>query len=281
MATESIPTPPTATTPPINWPALFALLWQIIPTSFIKTMAGFLLGGWTAGYVVSNQLETTIKGTPKGIIEKFLGPRTKPADAIGQIRFGNSGCSATVIGPIAPSDTYVDILTAAHCVQLGQTGTMKLPNGTTLKVRCVSRSPIPDVAWLRAEKPAEGIPYLLLADVAPPPGTRVFHQGYGMDRPGNREEGEVSGFAQSRQQVQFRLSVSPGDSGGGIVTTESGLVISPVCCTTRLSGTGDVWGGSPAAAAAIRPAKPVDEGIQGRINPILEFSAQESGDISE
>jgi len=120
MATEST-TPPTPTPPPVvNWQALLSMLWQLFPSSFLKTMLGFLLGGATAGYVVSHQVESAIKGTPKGIIDKLLPHRSKPADAIGQIRFGSAGCSATIIGPVEADDQVVEILTAAHCVKVGQ-----------------------------------------------------------------------------------------------------------------------------------------------------------------
>jgi hypothetical protein len=49
----------------------------------------------------------------------------------------------------------------------------------------------------------------------------------------------------SNGQIRYRLSVSHGDSGGGIVSTKDGKLLSPVCCTTRIAGVGDVWGASP------------------------------------
>lgn len=43
----------------------------------------------------------------------------------------------------------------------------------------------------------------------------------------------------------FSLSVSPGDSGGGICVDGSGRLISPVCCTTHLAAVGQVYGARP------------------------------------
>jgi len=267
--TVSTPPPPTIQ---VDWKALLSLLWSILPTGLLKTALGFILGGWIAGQVVSNQIDSTIKGVaPKGLIEKFLGPKKKPADAITLLRGQGWMCSGTIIGPVEQDDKYVDILTAAHCVKVGQTCRVILKDGRTLAAKCVSRDAGPDVAWLRAERPDGSIPYLLMCDVPPPPGSAVWHQGYGIDKPDNKEEGTVTAIATSRQQVQYRLSVSPGDSGGGIILTADGKVISPVCCTTRLGGMGDVWGGTPAAAAAIRPKRDATFEEPPEVNPILEF----------
>jgi hypothetical protein len=71
------------------------------------------------------------------------------------------------------------------------------------------------------------------------------HCGYGVHIPGNREDGYVVARENADLQVRYRLSVSQGDSGGGIIATATGELLSPVCCTTRLNGVGDVWGASP------------------------------------
>ncbi|MGL6097132.1 MAG: hypothetical protein ACRC7O_15210, partial [Fimbriiglobus sp.] len=61
---------------------------------------------------------------------------TKPdaAAALGKIRFGNAGCTATVIGP-RRADGKWDVLTAAHCVNgEGQRGTMTLKDGRSFAI---------------------------------------------------------------------------------------------------------------------------------------------------
>ena len=59
------------------------------------------------------------------------------------------------------------------------------------------------------------------------------------------ENGQVLAAPNRDEQIRYRLSVSPGDSGGGIMTDASGRLLSPVCCTTCLGCPGDVWGASP------------------------------------
>jgi len=181
-------------------------------------------------------------------------PIGTPADAIGRISIGNVGCTATIIGPVAKTDKKLVILTAAHCVRVGQIGTMFLKDGRKLGITCVTRDAASDCAWLTAIRPEGEIPWLPLAEELPKAGDVVWHQGYGVDRPNSRESGEFLGVSGDNRQCRFRLSVSSGDSGGGIITNALNRVISPVCCTTRLAGVGEVFGGTPMAAAAIRPA---------------------------
>lgn len=89
------------------------------------------------------------------------------------------------------------------------------------------------------------LPHALAAEKSPPVGTRIWHAGYGVDVPGNREDGSVTGAPDGNGQLRFRLSVSSGDSGGGIVIDDSGRVVSSVCCTTNRGTVADVWGCSP------------------------------------
>lgn len=251
-----------------------------VSSTFFQTLAAMILAIASAWFTIRPTLPDLAPkiGIPK--IPKLPFKPSAPGEAIGQIRFGSSGCSATIIGPVDDGDETIDILTAAHCVRLGDTGTMKLKDGRTFAVRCVSRAAQPDVAWLRATRPAGDVPYLLLADVVPPPGSRIWHMGYGIDKPANREEGEVLGVQSDNSQVRYRLSVSPGDSGGGIITTEENKVISPVCCTNRLSGVGTVFGGSPYWVKQLRPTKGTGGTVTPTIYPVIDLSrlAAEEGD---
>lgn len=248
------------------------ILW-IVQSSLFRTIIAAIVGGGVAGYTVSAAIPGML---PKGVLPFFdkIRPKTwKLEDAIGRIQFGNSGCTATIVGPISPGDTKIHILTAAHCVKMGANGRMKMKDGRLLNVRVVARSEASDVAWLEADRPEGEIPYLLLADVAPPPGTPIWHMGYGIDKPGNLERGTVKGITPNNLQVQYRLSVSPGDSGGGIVMTNEGRVVSPVCCTTRLSAMGDVWGGSPSECRRLKPGSTASYPAADAVHPSLDLAS--------
>lgn len=181
-------------------------------------------------------------------------PMPNPPGAITRIQFGRSGCSATIIGPRRVDGRWW-VLTAAHCIErIGQTGVMKLLDGRTVAVSVVSFHKRSDAAWLQTETRNEEYPYAFLAASSPPVGAAIWHAGYGVDKPGNRELGKVAGLANEDGQLRFILSVSSGDSGGGIVLDERGYVVSCVCCTTERGRVGaTTWGASPEAALAARP----------------------------
>lgn len=241
---------------------IFTFLKQPEVQAFIRFLLAAFLGGFAANEIREPQY--TAKWLPS-----FFGQRVErpdPLNAIGRITFGRSGCTATIIGPVDSRAAKLSILTAAHCVDLNARGTMKLKDGRSFSVRCVSRDAKADVAWLEADRPEGKIPYARLAASPPPQGSPVWHIGYGIDKPGNRENGTYLGLAANGVQCRFRLSVSPGDSGGAIVFDSSGEVVSPVCCTTRLAGVGDVFGSAPASNVRTRP---VDEVIPTNDEPEL------------
>lgn len=171
-------------------------------------------------------------------------PKPQTLQAIGQIQFGSAGCTATIIGPRRPDGRW-NVLTAAHCVR-GQAsaGKMKLKDGTVLVVDVVTVKPTPDLCWLVTRDNIPNLPFALLAEKNPEPGTKIWHAGYGIHIPGNREDGVVIESQNSGGQTRFTLSVSSGDSGGGIAIDSTGKIVSCVCCTDTLSGRGNVWGAS-------------------------------------
>lgn len=182
-------------------------------------------------------------------------PEVKPdaPAALARIQFGNSGCTATVIGPRRADGRYW-VLTAAHCIQgVGQRGTMRLLDGRQLGIQVLASNARADCAWCVTDTTTEVLPFALLAENDPPPGQKIWHAGYGVHVPGNREEGVVVAQSNADGQIQFKLSVSSGDSGGGICLDESGRVVATVCCTTAKGVYADVWGAGP---AAIRRALP-------------------------
>lgn len=187
-------------------------------------------------------------------VKPIAPPAPKPdaVAAIGRIQFGNSGCTATIIGP-RRTDGRWWVLTASHCVRsVGSEGSMRLKDGRSVGLKVVGLDRTSDCCWCLTSTSTEVYPFALLVDVSPEPGTRIWHMGYGVDRPGNLEEGEIKSKAGSNGQISMHLSVSSGDSGGGICLTADNRVVSTVCCTSRLSGPGTVWGASPESIAKLR-----------------------------
>lgn len=178
----------------------------------------------------------------------------EPKDALGKLRFGSGGCTATVVSP-RRTDGRWDILTAAHCTGgPGSRGTFTLKDGRTIGVSVAARNTRADICWLVTDSSSiTDLPSVPLARDNPPPSTAVWHAGYGIDKPGNVEEGYFRGGPNSDGQYEYILSVSPGDSGGGIFRKDTGELLSPVCCTASLARKDRMWGGSPLVAAGMRP----------------------------
>lgn len=176
-----------------------------------------------------------------------------PANAIVRLSFKGVGCSATVIGPRRQDGRWF-VLTAAHCCEsVGQSGTIRFLDGRTTGVHVLSFDRKSDSAWLVTEDNSSTFPFALLAPASPAVGTKVWHAGYGVDRPGNKEVGEVLSGPDANGQIRMRLSVSSGDSGGGIISNERGEVVSCVCCTAARGIASDVWGTSPESALRSKP----------------------------
>lgn len=248
---------------------LVTILAGSIKSPFFHTLLTALLSSYGTLYLAKQALPNLPHIGPNGILPKIFPRPHKAEDAILKLTMGNVGCTGTIIGPLKATDAKIHILTAAHCIKVGATGKATLKDGRVLAFKCVSRDAASDAAWLVADHPGGEFPNLPLADRIPDDGEIVWHQGYGIDRPGNRESGTYRGMAANGQQCRFRLSVSPGDSGGGIILDAQSRVISPVCCTTKLSATGDVFGAAPEKAAMIRPKHVVYEEEPPLIYPVL------------
>lgn len=184
---------------------------------------------------------------PKPEPSKPEPPKTDPLNAIVRIAAGNVGCSATVIGPRRPDGRWW-VLTAAHCVSgNGQTWRMHFRGGRVAAATVVNHNKRADFAWMLTESNTDNFPFTYLAESTPPPGTPIWHAGFGVHIPANREDGIINGVPNADGQVEMKLSVSSGDSGGGIAMTADGHVVSTVCCTTNRGGVGQVWGATTEA----------------------------------
>lgn len=172
-------------------------------------------------------------------------PTSKPLEAIGRLVMQGGYCSATVVS--APDkDGRQVLLSAAHCAKaVGDVYNFFPRSGSMVPVRVLSINREADACLLETDSLRSPLPYLLVAAETPAEGSKVFHAGFGIDNPGNVETGTILQRDTGAGQVMFSLSVSPGDSGGGICLDSSGAVVSPVCCTTRLAARGQVFGARP------------------------------------
>jgi hypothetical protein len=171
---------------------------------------------------VSVTIESCTPVPPKPDPKPPEGGKLDPVNALGRIRFGNAGCTATVIGPRRPDGRW-DVLTAAHCVSgVGARGTLTLKDNRSYGLRVVAFHKTPDVAWCVTDDEVKDLPYALIAETNPEPGTAIWHMGFGVDKPGNREDGTVAERENAQGQLRMVLSVSSGDSGGGIFLCKDG-----------------------------------------------------------
>lgn len=199
--------------------------------------------------------------------------------AIGRIQFGNAGCTATVIGPRRTDGRYL-VLTANHCTA-GQpgTGSMRLRDGTAFGIRKVNCDPRADCCWCITDVADRELPFALLAETTPAVGTHCWHAGFGFDKPGNREDGTVATSPLPDGKVGMDLSVSNGDSGGGILTDEGDRVFSCVCCTSGIARRSRMYG---ASVEAIRRAMPTghvsEEWVPVPIPTVPDYPRGDGGD---
>ena len=176
-----------------------------------------------------------------------------PVNALGRIRFGTAGCTATVIGPRRPDGRW-DVLTAAHCVSgVGARGTLTLKDNRSVGIRVVAFHKTPDVAWCVTDDEVKDLPYAVIAESNPAVDTPVWHMGFGVDKPGNREDGTVAERENGQGQLRMVLSVSSGDSGGGIFRADTNELVSVVCCTSGMARKVSMWGCSAEVARRTRP----------------------------
>lgn len=179
-------------------------------------------------------------------------PKPNPLAALGKIRFGNAGCTATIIE--RRPDGRWDLLTAAHCTgPVGSRGTFYAKDGREFAVTVTARNTNSDLCWLESDDAnIKDLPFAMVAKSSPVVGTKIWHAGYGYDKPGNREDGEVVANPDSNGQIMYLLSVSSGDSGGGIFNADTGEWLGAVCCTSSMAQKGRVWAGGPLAAKELR-----------------------------
>lgn len=225
--------------------------WKSILQSLLIVIAGLLGGagatqvaGCGKGAVVPPPPVPDVKPDPKPEPKPDPKPRPEPLAAICKLVMPGSYCSGTVVGPKRTDGRY-NIVSAAHCFKvIGENVKVLMRDGQTLSATVGAIDRRADAAILLTDVFSE-LPFTYVASATPAPATRIWHAGFGFDKPANREDGNIVAGPNVDGQVQYRLNVSSGDSGGGILVDGDGRLLSPVCCTTKIAGIGDVWGASP------------------------------------
>lgn len=172
-------------------------------------------------------------------------PADDPLKAICKLIKPGSYCSGTVV-TAADASGCQRIVSAAHCHKsVGESVNVAMRDGSGCVAHVIAIDRKSDCAILRTEPLKSALPYIEISTANPAIGADVMHAGYGRHVPGNIERGKVLAIENSDGQIQYLLSVSLGDSGGGICLDSKGKLLSPVCCTTKLDALGNVWGASP------------------------------------
>jgi hypothetical protein len=273
------------------------LLWRITPRAGVQratTATALLEFAGPAGTYEIDLVEVTSSGDGTAVRETsvsvtIVGPgpapippkpmpppggKADPAKATCRISFGSAGCTATICGP-RRADGNWDVLTASHCCAgVGARGVLHLNDGSRAALEVVAHSRGPDLAWMIASIATADPPWATLATATPPIGTKVWHMGFGVDRPNNREEGEVIGTESASGQIAFALSVSSGDSGSGIFRTDTGELVAAVCCTSGVGRRVRMYGGSSVRALTLRPAAARYDGVLPVPIPIIPPGAE-------
>jgi hypothetical protein len=185
-----------------------------------------------------------------------------PAVASDEVRLADEvalGVVAVAPGAVGQQPiAWPDDVSAAHCVSgVGARGTLTLKDGRSFGIRVVAYHKTPDVTWCVTEDEVKDLPYALIAESNPPVDTPVWHMGFGVDKPGNREDGTVAERENAQGQLRMVLSVSSGDSGGGIFRSDTNELVSVVCCTSGMARKVSMWGCSAEVARRTRP-KPAE-----------------------
>ena len=238
-----------------EWIQLAAWLASVAVVGWAWGACCNIVGVWAdspmGGELVVRQVEDPTPFPPMRVAGGKEGSDAVKATVL--TRFGNGQCSGTLISPRNKDGTY-HILTAYHCDPRGGTVRVRLSDQRVIDAVSVAGDRTADIRWLRTVKKDLAVPALaVLSRTAPPVGMKVWHRGFGVDRPGNLETGTVTRAPNASAQTEYRISVSPGDSGGGAFRADNDEVLGPWCCTTCLGCVGRVWAGSSVMAWHLRP----------------------------
>lgn len=159
-----------------------------------------------------------------------------PSKSTYRISHGNSGCSATVIDRHRDTGAYI-LVTAAHCVSGERSRvSVHVPSMGTITGYVVAYDRQRDAAVIETTPTDYTLYASRVSTTRRPLGRRVWHIGYGVDRPGNREAGTIIGYDDTSSQYMSDVSVSSGDSGSGVHDADDDTVCGTVCCVVSSGG---------------------------------------------
>jgi len=255
-----------------SWLAATLAEWRVIvPTGSVWAVLLALVVAWLTG---AGPVAPPPQPPPPPILPPPTDPpvvpptAARPLEATVRIRSGSAGCTATVLLERPSPSTYW-MLTAAHCVRGGPgsgTAVFEHWDKSTVSWTVIRVDAASDLCLALITTDRQ-LPGALLADGDPGAGTPVWHQGFGVDRPGSLEKGTVVGGPDRNGQIEYRLSVSSGDSGSGVFRQDTGRWCGAVCCTSGQR----MWAGGVSAARRLMiTADPTDGPAPSDLAPYVE-----------
>lgn len=221
--------------------------------------------------------EVRVKGEKKEDTPKrdTRGPgRSDAVAATVRLVVGNGHCTATIVGPKRPDGRW-DVLSAAHCAAaVGTAGVITLKDGRTFTVTVAAMSRARDICWLVTDRVSGDLPFATIAVGAVPRGLKVFHVGYGEDKPANREDGHVASEVGNDGFFWAMLSVSRGDSGAGVFNAATGEIVGVVHGTSAMGRYGLMRSACASCAVSIRPA--MGSGVDPVAMPLYQIVDESS-----
>lgn len=154
-----------------------------------------------------------------------------------------SGTGTNIDDPDDPNRDYV--VTANHVVdRTNEPVTITDAEGRKSRGRVIARDKDADLALIQVEPPRPNRTVATIAAAPKPIGTAIYHHAHGMHRPQNLETGTVRTTYRTDGQDTFTLSVSAGDSGGGIFDAETGELVAVIAATTAKNRDAIVFAGN-------------------------------------
>lgn len=151
----------------------------------------------------------------------------EPKRAAVHFRSGSAGCSGTFLAIGNPRKYF--LLTAAHCISgLGVKCEIEF-EGRKLTGKVVARQASVDIALVTVEYDGPPLPVARIASSPPAVGDRLWHKGYGVDKPGNVEHGKVVTVGDADDPCWYTTRLSSGDSGSGQFREDTGELVALGC----------------------------------------------------
>jgi len=204
--------------------------WVYLRSELQRIVVYVILGlAAKGGYHLLPGQSVVVMPSPPPVVMPVVPPPAPPAMPLPRVDPEGSvvripGCTATVIGP-SPKPGYQFVLSAAHCTRPRQLlKVTHLRSGRVYDGFVYRHDSSRDLALIVLKTP-DLLDYAAVALTPPAEGTRVWHRGHGVDRPGNREDGVVIRSGADGSFCRLQISVSSGDSGSGFFRSDTGELV--------------------------------------------------------